>query len=321
MPQQGDWLAARDRLNSKPMGATSIKPTPPKSIPDHILQWLTGITNPATATTTDIEQGMGPADITMAALPFFGRVGSQVISPLHNVDDLARIAGLVPGEVNLYHGTKIERAADIMREGFKPLQSGEAAARQVADLYEIPWKEWTRHVEPGRVGAGYGVETAKVSSAPYPIAARWASHFPQGEVLSQLNDMARMYRAYKDSGSILNFDAWVDALHSNSTMGGKIGIFRTKDPIGESYGFPDRMSTPSGGAILGLTIDNTSIPDHIKRSAQNILRRIEAGNEPEAQAMNYWNNTYRDIKIDPKVIRDIQLASPRNTALARSLRK
>jgi hypothetical protein len=76
MPQQnpqGDWIAAKDRLLNKGWQASAIKPVPPKSIPDHILQFLTGIANPATETADDPE--LGTSDLAMAAMPFIGGIG------------------------------------------------------------------------------------------------------------------------------------------------------------------------------------------------------------------------------------------------------
>lgn len=321
MPQQGDWISARDRLNSKPMGATSIKPTPPKSIPDRILQFLTGIPNPATATTDDIENGVGPADLSMAALPIFGRFGSQVVSPLHGVDDLERMAGRSVGDVNVYHGTTGSRAGQILKEGFKPLESGEAAAKQVADLYEIPWVEWQNRIEPINIGSGYGKAPARVSAGTYPIAARWASHFPQGELLTDLNHKARMYLGWKESGSQLPYDEWYEnAWNMAKTLRGKqtSGLYERAPDL---LGFPDRMPSPEGGAILGLTVDSRSIPPYTRDIVEHMLGRIRNGRESVDDMLRSWNYNYHDIKIHPSNVKDVSLASPRNTALARSLKK
>lgn len=160
MPQKPEqsWLAASERLRANPAQATKITSTPPKSVWDRILQALTGVTNPATESADD--PSLGPADLAMAAIPFIpkGLAISRTFNPLHTLEDIERIAGGAAGTTRLYHGTTERRGLNILNEGFKPLPSGEVAAKQTADLYDIPWTEWQARVEPQGVGAGYGLQ-------------------------------------------------------------------------------------------------------------------------------------------------------------------
>jgi hypothetical protein len=219
---------------------------------------------------------------------------SSVIAklPQHTMDDLQAIVRGT-GSVPLYHGAPAQNARAIVKKGVSLPQSGEAAARDVAKRYGITPTEWRYRVEPQGVGAGYGSETARLSTAPSPVAARWASHFPQGEVYSDLNAKARMYVEAKRRG--VSLDDLHDLVDGN--------ILTRPDRLGAA----NRMPTPRYGHIVSSQVDARAISPHTKKGAQRLLNAVDSGSMTPEEAIHHWNMTYQDIKVAPKHFRNPQL--------------
>jgi hypothetical protein len=220
---------------------------------------------------------------------------------LHTLDDIKNIAngeGIIP----LFHGTSMDNAMSIMNEGMKLHESGEEAAQHVAKTYGIPWSEWKHRVEPDIQGAGYGTETAKLSTAPYGIAKRWADNFPQGEIRSELNSKARLYSEAKKRG--MPYDDMYNMAGDKAVAQGTPSMYK----YGDAVGAEDRMAQQNpGGAIIKLHVDGRAIPNRSKHEAQMMLRGIERGEYTPEQALQFWNSTYQDIKIHPQHIQKMEI--------------
>lgn len=216
---------------------------------------------------------------------------------LHSVEDLRGIAAGA-GDVRLYHGTPTSFADKIVREGFQMPQSGEAVARNVASAYDIPWTEWKHRVEPEGVGAGYGAETSRISTAASPIAARWASHFPQGEVQSMLNDKARLYSEAKRRG------------YTTETLEEQLGA----GPLGrllDKAGIEDRLKTDPTGNLLELTVDARAVGRGTRGEARRLLKHFDEGEIGLEELLDAWNSNYRDIKVAPQNVKSVRVVTHR----------
>lgn len=228
-----------------------------------------------------------------------------VKSLLHGWDDIERIAKGA-SKVRLYHGTTAENAEQILKHGVQLPESGEAAARKVADLYGIPWTEWINKVEPGMIGSGYGDATRRLSTAPYPVAHRWSTSFPQGEIYSDLNSKARLYAEAKRRG--VPYDELYEQAGDLANQKGMRSIYTYPDAIDA----PDLMK-PSGkpGVVLGVDADARAISPTRRREAQSYLNaRDDPGNwdmSPE-HLLKQWNVGYQDFKIHPQNIKHIERA-------------
>lgn len=243
--------------------------------------------------------GVGP-DTQENRVGAMAAAALPVTSLLHNWDDVARIAKGT-GPVRLYHGTTGENAANILKHGVQLPESGEAAARRVADLYEIPWMEWKTRVEPNMIGSGYGDATKRLSTAPYPVAHRWSEHFPQGEIYSDLNAKARLYAEAKRRG--MSYDELYEQAGDLANQRGQRSIYTYPDAIGA----PDLMK-PSGlpGEVLGVDVDVRALRPNVRSEAQSVLEAPSRYGESPIDALRHWNINYKDIKVDPRHIKNIE---------------
>ena len=212
--------------------------------------------------------------------------------PRHTLEDITNIAKK-KGLVKVYHGAPKQNALGIMRKGISLPPSGEHAAMLVAKKYGITPTEWRHRVEPFAVGAGYGTETARLSTSSAPIASRWASHFPQGEVITDLNEKARMYLAAKKRGMSPS-QLW-------DTVAGP-----RKNALRE-LGAPDLMPNPKYGHIVEFDVDARAFSNQTRREAMSTLNAINRGHLTAEDAVSHWNSAYRDMKIAPKHARNPRL--------------
>jgi hypothetical protein len=217
----------------------------------------------------------------------------------HQLPDIERIAS-GEGSIRTYHGTPTDRANQILKEGFKPHPSGDAAAKAMADRYEIPWSRWQKEMP----WTGYGDETARVSTAPYPVASRWAKNFPQGEVDSLLNAKARILRYAIDNN--ISFDEAYEKIHD---MAKKKGVYNSY-AVPDAAGLPDRMKPKNpGGVVFGVDTDVRALDKRHIESAQDYLEAKDKEKVPIEDILKQWNLSYRDMKIAPQNIKNIEPVS------------
>jgi hypothetical protein len=234
-----------------------------------------------------------------------------VKSLLHGWDDIERIAKGA-SKVRLYHGTTAENAEQILKRGVQLPESGEVAARKVAELYKIPWTEWANRVEPQQLGSGYGTATQRLSTAPYPIAHRWSKHFPQGEIYSDLNSKARLYAEAKRRG--IPYDDFYNQAGEIADQKGMRNIYHYPDAVGA-----EDLMKPSGrpGVVLGVDVDARAINPGQRREAEIFLKNRDEltpianptrFDETPERLLKQWNTMYQDIKIHPQNIQNIERA-------------
>lgn len=220
----------------------------------------------------------------------------------HNIKQLRRIASGV-GRVPLYHGTTADNAVKILQEGFKPLPSGAKATERVAELYKIPLKQWRKVIERGGLrDSGYGAETANVSMAPFGIAERWSSGFPQGEVLSDMNSKARIFKEAQKRG--MRYADMYNHAGAQANKQGMRAITKYPDAIGaEDLMRPKRQ----GGVVIQGIVNAADIPSHIRQDALSYLRGGHKPNVNLKDMLRFWEGNYIDIKIAPSKIKRIRI--------------
>lgn len=231
-----------------------------------------------------------------ATLPF--SAGRKYIKGLqHTLPDLERVASGA-GPIRLYHGTTKDAAEKIMKEGVKLPDSGDTVAKDVADRYNIPWTVWRKNIP----WSGYGEEVQRLSTAPYSVAVKWARNFPQGEIASGLNVQARILRAALDKG--IPYEDMYEQVYQRALAAGKHQMY---DMPGAA-GLPDRMTpTRSGGNVLGIDTDVRAVAPWHQREVAGLLKDVERGDMSLPEALRFWNNQYRDIKIHPQSIRNVSI--------------
>lgn len=220
----------------------------------------------------------------------------------HNLKHLRRIAGGY-GKVPLYHGTSADNAASILQQGYKLPPSGQASEMDVAKRYGIPWTEWRKNVQ---TWDSYGNTTQRLSTGPFDIAARWGKPgaFPQGEVLSDLNAKARLYTEAKRRG--IPYDDFYEQAYEAQ---------KANPAIPKSlYYLPDAVNAPDlmkpkrpGGVVLQNIIKGADIPKGTRTKAQLFLRWMDKNPEEAAEILRGWNLDYKDIKIEPRKIKRINV--------------
>ena len=204
-----------------------------------------------------------------------------------------------------------DNAANMIAHGVNLPKSGEAAAKIVADRYKIPWSEWKARVEPTGIGSSYGDATRRLSTAPFPIAERWAQHFPQGEIYSDLNSKARLYSEAKRRG--ISLDEMWDIADEAGKRSGQRSMYKLPDAVGAE----DLMKQSSGGAVLGVDTDVRALHPNAKSTAESLLKYIgkprtirsayPEGIETPLTVLNDWNNLYQDIKVAPQNIKNLEI--------------
>lgn len=232
-----------------------------------------------------------------AAAPILG--GLKRFKFWHDMPELEQIAG-GSGPIRTYHGTTEDIAQKILKEGIKLPQSGEAAERAISQRYNIPFPQWQRDA----IYTGYRDATKRLSTAPYPVAARWAQHFPQGEINSGLNSQARIMVEANRRG--IPYDEMYDIISAQAAAQGERNMFKIPD----AAGLPDKMAPASPyGNVLGIDTDVRSLQGVAQREAQYTLDAIAKGELDPLRALKQWNNTYVDMKVAPRNIQNIEVVS------------
>lgn len=260
------------------------------------LSGLMGGENPA-------GQLMAPAAPLMAVETPLGPLAQKAVAALkklpnlwHSIKDIENIAS-GSGPIRVYHGTTADIAHKILQEGIKLPASGEAAAQEMAARYNIPYSQWKRDIP----WSGYGEETSRLSTAPYPIAARWAQHFPQGEINSQLNAQAQILSEARRLG--IPYDEMYEKVYE---LAKKRGVTNMYD-VPTAAGIPNLMRpTRPGGVVLGIDTDVRAFRPRIPQDAAWNLKAISEGELSPLDALREWNLQYRDLKVAPQNIKNIE---------------
>lgn len=249
--------------------------------------------------------GVGPetkanlvGQLAVAGMPFANlRKMPSLRNPSHTLKDLEKIAS-GSGPIRTYHGTTADNAALMLKEGIKLPASGEIASREVADLYGIPWTEWKKN----QSWSGYGDETSRLSTAPFPIAQRWAGHFPQGEIKSGLNAQARIMAEAKRRG--IPYDQFYEDVHNLAEQKGVRNLYKVPD----AAGLPDLMAPKRpGGVVLGVDTDVRALRPHDIKDAQYLLNNLSQNKETLEDVLYEWNKHYRDMKIHPQNVKGLEV--------------
>lgn len=230
--------------------------------------------------------------------PIMGSVVSKLPKFWHDIPDLEAIVG--GGPVRLYHGTTLDNAAKISQEGLKLHQSGDSAARAMAERYGIPWKTWKRN-EPY---TPYQDETRNLSTSTYPIAERWAKNFPQGEIDSDLNAKARIMVEAQRRGQ--SYNRTYNDIYKEAE---KLGV-RNSFEVPDALQLPDLMKPQNpGGAIFGVDTEASHLRSNMRRAAEHYLDDIKKGEYSPLDGLKSWNNTYMDFKVNPEHIKNLEIVS------------
>lgn len=222
----------------------------------------------------------------------------------HSLEDIRNIANR-QGVVKLYHGAPTEFAESLVSYGPRVPYEVEATARYVARVYELSWVEFRPFA--------YRVHEVvqKLSTAPAPVAARWAWSFPLGEVLTDLNSHARMVVASKALARAegINLDDAYEELDQKAISTAKErGIRYTTEAAPDILGLPDKLALRTKtGALVELEVDGRAIPEGIALSARQYLDGIDKGYWTKEEAALFWNYEYRDIKIAPSSIKSARI--------------
>lgn len=217
----------------------------------------------------------------------------------HTLDDIKHIGYDTSGTVKLYHGAPQVFAEFLVAKGPYVPYNVEDMAIEVAKLYGIPWIQFKKYaLRKHEV-------VQKLSTAPAPIAVRWAST-KLGEVLSDLNEKARWVKeinrrkklpeykntAEDDIGEVMYMEAM-----KNSELYPKYSSYS------DLLNLPDKFKHDKRGALIELTVDIRGIPDSTKKYARTCLNRKYT----DDQIVYDWNDNYQDIKIAPSAIKSAKI--------------
>ena len=223
----------------------------------------------------------------------------------HTVEDLERLAGGV-GTIKLYHGAPSEFARLLVEKGPNVPYRVEDVARKLAKMYGLAWVEIAPYVHRKD-------ETVRrLSTATAPVAYRWATSFPRGEILSDVNSHLRMCVAgkkiAKETGVSLE-DA-IEQLHDTAIhLAPSTGIRYNIESAADILKLPDTLDGPSWtGSLVELEVDIRAIRKSISRHvAEDTLESIRNREETVEEALHHWNNTYKDFRIPPSSARKRKL--------------
>jgi len=225
----------------------------------------------------------------------------------HTVQDIRNIAE-GKGTVKVYHGAPTAFAQALVEKGPNYPYNVLDVALKVAETYGLTWEEFKSYAHR------WHESFPTMSTAPAEVASRWAYTFPQGEVLSDLNQAARLVveakkRAEKTGRTIeeeynLMHEEVSQWFHKPDTPKDAI-ISWTADLLG----LPDLfMPKDRTGALVELEVDAADLSEHTRTGARRLLAYYEKGEITEEQLLNNWNTSYQDMKVDPAKIKSRRLA-------------
>ncbi len=204
----------------------------------------------------------------------------------------------------MYHGCPTEFAELMVKEGPKVPYTVEDTARYVARVYDLSWMEF-------RPWAFRAHEVVKrLSMATAPVACRWAWSFPLGEILTNLNAHARMFKESKkvarEQG--ISVDDAYELISRKAIKMARGGELRyTSESAPDILGLPDKLALRARtGALVEFEVDARALPDYAVIGAQNYLEELERG-ESERELLLDWNHSYKDFKIAPGNIKSARI--------------
>ena len=222
----------------------------------------------------------------------------------HSLSDIRNIANR-QGIVKLYHGAPTEFAELLVKRGPRVPYDVETIARYVARTYRLSWVEFRPYV--------YRLHEVmqKLSTAPAPVAARWAWSFPLGEVLTDLNSHARMLVESKilaKARGVAVDDAYEELYNRAENLAREMGTRCTSDNAPDVLGLPDLLALRAKtGALVELEVDARAISEFVALSAWRCLTDIDKGYLSVKEAIAIWNYEYKDIRIAPSSIKSARI--------------
>lgn len=231
----------------------------------------------------------------------------QILQLYHRIPDLEKFAA-GHGVVHVYHGAPTTYAKLLVQSGPHIPYGVYGVARHVAQVYGLNWSQFQHY-------AHRKLETVTaLSTAPAPVACRWAWSFIQGEVLTDLNSNAMMLvasNALAKSRGISVSDAYEELYNKAIELARLKGTYATTDSAPHILGLYDKKRLDDDtGSLVEITIDVAGIEQ--ERNAQHdaayYLKEIESGELPVAEAIAFWNNSYKDFRIKASAIKSMRIA-------------
>jgi len=220
----------------------------------------------------------------------------QIKRYMHTIDEIKQIAER-RGIVHLYHGCPTEFADLLVKYGPKVPYAVEDTGRYVAKVYGLTWMEFRRYVYRSHE------YVSRLSTAPAAIACRWAWSFPLGEVLSDINAMARMYIRFKEIArerGISLDDAYDDLYNEAVELAKARGYYATSDSAPDILGLPDKLALKDQtGSLVQIDVDARALPKYAVHDAGLHMKHLASKEMSEQEVFLAWNHHYRDVKIAP----------------------
>ena len=228
----------------------------------------------------------------------------KTIPFFHTPADLAKIAA-GEGTIKLYHGAPASYANSIVdrvaRGDYKTQfwNSADDMLHYVAKLYDIPYTVLRERTGAGHLVDSYsGDKVGRMSTAPAEVASRWATSFPYGEIMSELNNYARLYREAERQG--VDFDTFYEEV-GNRVPG-------TTLSMADRIGLPDLLADQrKGGSLIELEVDARALLDSTKARARSLLRYASERGLKDSDIGLAWNFDYKDIKVHPSNIKSAKV--------------
>ena len=225
----------------------------------------------------------------------------QVLSYSHTLDDMRRIASGT-GNIKLYHGAPEFFANQLVEKGATVPYKVEDVGRNVAALYGIAWMKFQPYVYRQRE------VITKLSTATAPVAMRWAISFPIGEVLSDLNEKARLVKAAIPRAAAKGIsvdDAYEELFEEALELAHSKGISVSQFTYADELGLPNLLPLSETGVLVEFDVDIRAIPDYTRTEAGHLLQSLDQDGEPEI--LYAWNQIYRDIKVAPQHLKQARI--------------
>lgn len=231
---------------------------------------------------------------------------NQILQYYHRIPDLEKFAA-GRGPVHVYHGAPTTFAKELVLHGPRIPYTVYGVARRVALLYGLNWSQFEHYAHRR------AEKVSHLSTAPAPIACRWAWGFGKGEILTDLNSNAMMVvasNALAKSKGISVSDAYEELYNKAIVLARTQGTHATNDSAPHILGLRDKMKLEDEtGSLVQIDIDVSGIEHerNAQDSAEYYLREIRDGNLPEADALAFWNNEYKDMWIQATAIRAMRI--------------
>jgi hypothetical protein len=222
----------------------------------------------------------------------------------YSLSDMKRISDN-KSVIRLYHGCPYIYGKSIVESGPNIPYSVFSLARRVAVAYGLNWSQFKHYAYRQHE------VVSELSSAPAPVAARWAFTAPQGEVLSELNAVARMLVESNRISRIRPIsvnDAYDYLVKEAQRSAAARGSYVTNYTNPDELNLPNKfMPADSEGCIVEINIrqgalDNSNVFIHSTRSMYNaIINKEYYYGSPLRMVIDY-NTTYVDVRLTKNMI-------------------